>query len=150
MIENIHESGRPGFDPRSRHHFSGRGYWHTLVIQLLGGPEVIVGGMSGMLTDFVQSCPPCCKHIAHLQYSCKIPDFFTFTNVTSSSQMLVKAHSIQVVNGTCCKIVGKGTRYRCSRHRIQLVKAHQLDQCYAISSCVLQIIDCDSIQLNGK
>ena len=50
---------RPGFDSRPRHqffgprvlgdpgsipghatNFSGRGYWHTLVIQLLGGPKI--------------------------------------------------------------------------------------------------------------
>ena len=30
----------PGSIPGHGTNFSGRGYWHTLVIQLLGGPEV--------------------------------------------------------------------------------------------------------------
>ena len=34
------KAGDPGSSPGSAKNFSGRGYWHTLVIQLLGGPEV--------------------------------------------------------------------------------------------------------------
>ena len=34
------KAGDPGSSPGRANNFSGRGYWHTLVIQLLGGPEV--------------------------------------------------------------------------------------------------------------
>ena len=34
------KAGDPGSSPGSAKNFSGRGYWHSLVIQLLGGPEL--------------------------------------------------------------------------------------------------------------
>ena len=34
------KAGDPGSSPGRAKNFSGRGYWHTLVIQLLAGPEV--------------------------------------------------------------------------------------------------------------
>ena len=34
------KAGDPGSSPVRAKNFTGRGYWHTLVIQLLGGPKV--------------------------------------------------------------------------------------------------------------
>ena len=34
------KAGDQGLSPGHAKNFSGRGYWYTLVIQLLGGPEV--------------------------------------------------------------------------------------------------------------
>jgi hypothetical protein len=43
-----------------RHHFSSRGCWNIVVIQLLGGPKVSVGEVIVRLTDFALSCPRLC------------------------------------------------------------------------------------------